>query len=126
MAEKGIVGSDRCGVVYVQRSFQRHAIRDRDLSGPGREGGFEDKAALDVTTAHGHALLGGGQRPASSPVVEERGEYRWRVEARKTQPIDGAVTGNERRRVRVSHERVVLYRFADVRLLLVTRAAGLI
>ena len=114
MAETRIVGSDRCGIVYIQCSFQRHAIRDHDRSGSSGEGGFEDEAPLDVTMAHGHAVSGGGQRPVSSPVVEERGEYRWRVEARKTQPIEGAVTGYERCGVRIAEERVVLYRLADV------------
>ena len=72
--------------------------------------GLEDERVASVLAARRAELARRLDRPvAVLRVAEQRGEERARVEARQAQPVDGAVATDERSRLQVADEPVVLY-----------------
>ncbi len=97
------------------RPAYRHAVREADAAFVAVEGRLEDERAgpvapLDPQAAAARAV---GRRRRDLPasvraIAEQRGEARTRVEAGQAQPVDRAVAPDERGRLGVSDERVVL------------------
>ena len=90
---------------------QRHEVNEDDAAAGAGELGFEDEPIPRVATADFHFSSGSGrcdQPTTVAFVTEECRKARPRVEARPAQPIDRAIVGDERRRLAISNERVVL------------------
>ena len=77
---------------------RRHEIDDCDGAVRRLEFGLQDQGPIAVAAGDARVRVGGGQQPAAIIIArtEQRGEARGAVEARPAQPIDGAVTADQR------------------------------
>ena len=91
------------------RLARRHEVDEPHGTVVRLELGLEDERVAAVLAARRAELARRLDRPvAVLRVAEQRGEERARVEARQAQPVDGAVTADERGRLQVADEPVVL------------------
>jgi hypothetical protein len=87
---------------------ERHRVDEGDGAFVRLEVGLEHERALAVPTPRRGADTFGGDPPSTVFFrPEERGEARGRVEAKEAEPVDGAVTPDQRGRLAVADERIV-------------------
>ena len=88
---------------------RRHEVDQADRAVLGVELRLEDERVVPVGPARRRDRGCGGERPPTVLLVaEERREAGAGVEAREAEPVDAAVTRDERRRLEVADEAVVL------------------
>ena len=91
------------------RLARRHEVDEPHGTVVGLQLGLQDERVAPVLAARRAELARRLDRPvAVLCVAEQCGEERARVEARQAQPVDGAVTADERSRLEVADEPVVL------------------
>ncbi len=87
----------------------RHEVGHANAAVLGVEVELVDERALPVAALDALDLAVGREQPAAVALVpEQRGEARARVEAREAEPVDRAVAPDERRRLQVADQPVVL------------------
>ncbi|GJE46333.1 hypothetical protein AEGHOMDF_5536 [Methylobacterium soli] len=93
----------------VRAVADRHVVGDQDFALPGRVAGLEDEGAVAVASAGLDVLRHGRETPeAVLWRAEQRGEAGGGVEVRKAQPVDAALPADQRGRVAIADERVIL------------------
>src|SRR5581483_4695628 len=87
----------------------RHEVDHADAPLVGPPFGLEDQRAVAVAAVGGRPTGQRREQPAAVlPPAEDRAETGARVEAGERQPVDRAGAADERRRLQVAEERVVL------------------
>jgi len=90
---------------------RRHEVDERGGAIAGRELGLEDQRVVAIAPRDPRLRVDGRDLPASVlGRAEQRGEAGAAVEARPAQPVDRAVAADQRRRLAVANERVILDR----------------
>jgi hypothetical protein len=87
----------------------RHEVDQADGAVGGLELGLEHQRPRAVAAAGLAHLARGCHAPVSVPLVaEQRGEARGRIEARQAEPVDRSVPADQRRRLHVADQAIVL------------------
>src|SRR5206468_5794997 len=91
------------------RAAEGHEVDERDRAGGGLELGFEDQRAVAVAPRDARIWIARRDLPAAvlrGP--EQRREARAGIEARPAEPVDRSIPPDERRRLAISNEGIVL------------------
>jgi RNA polymerase sigma-70 factor (ECF subfamily) len=89
----------------------RHRVDHLEHAAVGVEVGLQHQRVVAVAALDALHLAGGREQPAAvRRIAEQRGEAGGRVEPRQAQPVDRSVLADQRRRLRVADDGVVLDR----------------
>ena len=86
----------------------RHRVDDAQRSASGGERRLEHVGAGQVTARRFERVDGTQLERPSAPRIEDRAAQARGVEIREAEPVDGAVSGDERGRSSVADDRVIL------------------
>jgi hypothetical protein len=87
---------------------QRHRVDDAHRSASGGERRLEHIGAWQVTARRFERFDGTELERPSAPGIEDRAAQARGVEIREAEPVDGAVSGDERGRPSVAYNGVIL------------------
>ena len=91
------------------RADRRHEVDDRDRAALGDEGRLEDHAVAAVAALDAGDIAGGRDPPPPMlGIAKEGGEAGAGIEARPAEPVDRSVAADERARLAVTDECVIL------------------
>ena len=92
----------------IARRRMRHKVGDDDLAAVRRVGRLQDGGVVDVALRRGGVALRREGAVAAFGVVQDGGEHARRVETREARPINGAAVADERARVHIADDAVVV------------------